>query len=113
MDAGRITAGVSTSAAQAVHRAQAGRAYGPIRFADAVAQLAPAQPTQGPLTTDPRRSPDLERNLERLVAAKTDVSARAQTGVPTADPMSIYRHPADKNLAATGVAAGRMVDVKG
>jgi hypothetical protein len=32
--------------------------------------------------------------------------------VPTAG-LSMYRHPADKNAAATGVGAGRMVDVTG
>lgn len=120
MDAGRISMAGSASAA-AVHQAQAARAYGPIRFADAVAQmkLAPVQAAPQISQADPRqgqpsRSASLERNLERLVAAKTDVSARENVGVPSGQaPMSIYRHPADKNLAATGVAAGRMLDVKG
>lgn len=119
MDAGRITAGGSASAAQAIQQARAGRAYGPIRFADAVAQMQVAPvPSAGAVQgvqPDPRRSATLERNLERLIAGTTDVSARDHVGVPggAPAPMSIYRHPADRNQAATGVAAGRMVDLKG
>ena len=57
--------------------------------------------------------------VERLVAARVTVDPSAE--IRTLEPRTIqsepgrlelYRHPADKNTAATGVHAGRTLDVQ-
>jgi len=51
----------------------------------------------------------------RLVAAAVpggvEFTARQNGGAPGAFPM--YRHPADRNTAATGVSLGRLIDAQG
>ena len=89
------------------------RAYGiaPVRPAAPVARAAPVS------TTDARDvAPDRARaSVSRLVAAVVPgrVDFSGETPVPRAAMPSLYRHPADRNAAATGVEAGRSVDVQG
>lgn len=51
----------------------------------------------------------------RLIAAAVpggvDFAPRTSGGAPAAFPM--YRHPADRNTAATGVSLGRIIDAQG
>lgn len=72
----------------------------------APASIAPAQPD--------RVDASLAR-IRPLVAAtvpgKIDFSANAPQQTGGAMPM--YRHPYDKNAAATGVASGKAIDVTG
>jgi len=54
--------------------------------------------------------------VSRLVAASVDVPVHFDTPRPAAGPagaLPMYRHPADRNIAATGVTLGRRVDVTG
>ncbi|GJQ29236.1 MAG: hypothetical protein HBSAPP03_11200 [Phycisphaerae bacterium] len=64
------------------------------------------------------QSPEASAMRERvrpLVAAKVPqgVDFVAQGVASTPGTISMYRHPADKNAAATGVGAGRTLDVRG
>jgi hypothetical protein len=58
-----------------------------------------------------------ETNLSRLVAGvvsgrvEFDEFGVAQVGA--GDSIAMYRRPADRNAAATGVSAGRLIDVRG
>ncbi len=58
-----------------------------------------------------------ETNLSRLVAGvvqgrvEFDENGVAQVGA--GDAIAMYRRPADRNAAATGVTAGRLIDVRG
>jgi hypothetical protein len=65
----------------------------------------------------PRIDPHIEpTNASRLIAGSVPgrVDFSADTPRPS-DPAAIpmYRHPADKNAAATAVTAGRTLDVRG
>lgn len=59
-------------------------------------------------------TPLTNTNAKRIVAGvvpgKVDFSGA--TPMPS-DTFAMYRHPADKNAAATAVDAGRMIDVEG
>ena len=66
---------------------------------------APAQP--GPVS--PLMNLAAQRIVAGLVPGKVDFSG--DTPSPSSLPLS--RHPADKNAAATGVNAGKMIDVEG
>lgn len=63
-----------------------------------------------------RREPRLPGKVGRLVAAVVPGGIDFSGDVPrpsSGEPLVMYRHPADKNAAATGVAAGRRLDVRG
>lgn len=51
------------------------------------------------------------RIIAGFVPGKVDFSS--DTPAPSQGPIAMYRHPADKNAAATGVNAGKVIDVKG
>ncbi len=51
------------------------------------------------------------RIVAGMVPGKIDFSGPTPTQTTSAIPM--YRHPADKNAAATAVDAGRVIDVEG
>lgn len=51
------------------------------------------------------------RIVAGMVPGKIDFSG--PTPQPTGAAIPMYRHPADKNAAATAVDAGRMIDVEG
>ncbi|MFN0133147.1 MAG: hypothetical protein ACKVW3_11570 [Phycisphaerales bacterium] len=91
----------------------------PFHLARAYGVQPPVRPspvvTTVPRTTaiaDSVSKPDVASVRERLVAAV--VPGRVDfSGTEPAQSMSFYRHPADRNAAATGVQAGRVIDVTG
>ncbi|RMH29636.1 MAG: hypothetical protein D6692_03915 [Planctomycetota bacterium] len=94
-----------------VRPAQAAQTARPAERTEPIAQIGAVKP----VASEPRPS----ANPSRLVAARVDpidlsrdvdaVGGRA-TGV---NGYPMYRHPADRNQAATGVALGRSLDVQG
>jgi len=76
-----------------------------------IAQIRPVAPK----TPEPKPTAD----PSRLVAAKVDaidltLDVASIKGKPTpAGSYPLYRHPADRNTAATGVEVGRSLDVRG
>lgn len=82
-----------------------------------VAGPAPAERAQGIEKTAGamRIQPAVEAKasgpVSRLVAAAVpgSVDFSGDTPKPSTDAMPLYRHPADRNAAATGVQAGRVV----
>ena len=89
----------------------------PIRETDIPTQLRQTTRPQGrtdavDIRTDRAAAkPNVARLLAGLVPGGIDFSGDKPR--PTADAIPMYRHPADKNAAATGVHAGRVLDVKG
>jgi hypothetical protein len=63
-----------------------------------------------PPTTDVAK-PAMQRMLAGVVPGRVSFAGSESTQVGPALPM--YRHPADKNAAATSLSAGRMIDVQG
>lgn len=51
-------------------------------------------------------------SLRSTAAPGGSGGAPVGAGLDGAGPLALYRHPADRNGAATGVAAGRVLDVK-
>jgi hypothetical protein len=47
-----------------------------------------------------------------LVAAHVETPANPASGPTSNDRMAFYRHPADRNQAATAILAGRTLDVQ-
>ena len=88
------------------------RAYG-------VAQAVRPRSLEAIEPTEHRQRPDTAElaSASRLVAARVagnvDFTAREEAPRATEAPIAFYRHPADKNAAATGVEAGRTLDVTG
>lgn len=94
----------------------AARAYGaPAPRGGNAAQITRTEPLAriGRLA-EPRPASD----PSRLVAARVDAidlarDVAAVPGRPTGPGLPMYRHPADLNGAATAIALGRSLDVKG
>lgn len=96
------------------------RAYSvrPAAPASAAQAVESAQRTEPIARIGQRAEPRPASDPSRLVAAQVDpiVLARdvaAVQGRPTDGLLPMYRHPADRNQAATGVALGRSLDIKG
>ncbi len=55
------------------------------------------------------------QGVSRLVAAAVPggVEFAGQLSTPLSAAVPMYRHPADRNTAATGVSLGRMIDAQG
>lgn len=68
------------------------------------ASAAPGSST--PLTNTATR-----RIIAGIVPGKIDFSGASPA--PSGPALPLYRHPADKNAAATAIDAGRMIDVEG
>ena len=69
-----------------------------------------------PVTRDAGAGALRDKNLQRIVAGVVPggVSFDANgAGQPTGGTLPLYRHPADKNAAATAVSVGRSLDVRG
>jgi len=105
---------------RAYQSAPAGRASGSMRVSSAPTFAGPSRPGAmqvSPSATGGSVTPQMNVNTKRLVAGsvpgKVDFTAGSGGGGAVANTTAIpfYRHPADKNAAATGVSAGRMVDV--
>jgi hypothetical protein len=93
-------AGTPASVSQALSQASLNRAKIASRL---VAAVVP-----GGVSFAASASPSDVRGLSSGTAS--GASARVATPQPT---LPLYRHPADKNIAATGVQAGRVIDVVG
>lgn len=103
---------------------RAAQAYG-VRPAAKIAPTAPAVQTRASEQTGPigrigrAAEPRPDADPSRLVAARVDAIDLARDvatveGRPTAGgALPMYRHPADRNQAATAVAIGRSLDVQG
>jgi hypothetical protein len=82
---------------------------GPTRAPLSVRPVTPSTPAQisDGMRVDPR--------VSRLVAGVVPggVSFEGGTPKPTAERIPFYRHPADKNAAATSVNLGRVIDTNG
>lgn len=101
---------------------------GNLKIVNAYSRSAPSAPK---FSMDPPRpiGPADSDNVELSSIAKSPAAAKARALVaanvqapvsfqpaaakPGADAMPLYRHPADANAAATGVALGRTLDVEG
>lgn len=114
--------------------AHAARAYGmpnaqrplsvrPMANPPAAEQAAAARPNAAQTAPIGRIQPEAkaarpDSDPSRLVAAKVDpidLSRDVATiqGKPVTSGYAMYRHPADRNAAATGVEIGRSLDVRG
>lgn len=83
------------------------KAYAPARQAQPSKAAAPSPSIDSVELSKPR-----SKSVSGLVGAKVNVAPdftpTTQAAAPDALPM--YRHPADKNAAATGVSLGRAID---
>lgn len=88
------------------------RAYG-------VQPPASAARVEAPITAAPASEPSAAARagagaaklVAGVVPGRIDFSGDAPTQNTSA--IAMYRHPADRNAAATGVSAGRLIDIKG
>lgn len=62
-----------------------------------------------------QRPAPLQQNVARLTGAKVQKAAdfAPPPAAPASSALPMYRHPADKNAAATGVQVGRVIDFTG
>jgi hypothetical protein len=96
----------------------AARAYG-VRPASAFQAVPSAQRTEPIARIGQRAEPRTASEPARLVAGQVGPIDLARDvasvqGRPIDSPsLPMYRHPADRNQAATGVALGRSLDIKG
>lgn len=89
----------------------------------AASLAAPAAPGRAPASDSPDVSAVLaaarekrQTNLSRLVAGVVPgrVDFTGDTPQPSgSEALPLYRRPAERNAAATGVQAGRLIDVRG
>lgn len=82
----------------------------PPRAAQPVAPAAPVTPSADPIAGSIKPDP-----TTRIVAATVPGRISFASAEPSHDSAAIpfYRHPADKNAAATALTAGRTLDVQG
>jgi hypothetical protein len=96
------------------------QAYG-VKPAAQVSRISPAANGAAPITQtgaaqdSTRPSSELSAAGKRLVAGVVPgrVDFSGEHPVQSQPALQMYRHPADKNAAATGVAVGRKLDVAG
>lgn len=87
------------------------RAYG-LATRPAPTPAAPVSPAAQATRTQSGRNENLSRLIAAVVPGGIDFSSAEPT--PSAgSTLAMYRHPADRNAAATGVQAGRVIDVVG
>lgn len=84
-----------------------------------VAKIAPVSPAAANPYPSESRSDGVRRLVGAVVPGGVEFSqsGEAQASRPTGEsaysPLAMYRHPADKNAAATAVNVGRRLDVQG
>lgn len=66
----------------------------------------------GVFTRNSNPQPEPAAKVRSLVAAQVDAPANPATAPALSDRMAFYRHPADRNQAATAILAGRTLDVR-
>lgn len=86
-----------------------------LRIAYGVAPTRPLPSAQAPSGIEPIHRPRPSDAASRLVAATTPggVDFSPARAAARTDAIQMYRHPADRNAAATAVALGRAIDVSG
>lgn len=100
------------------------RAYGvsrvaptqPIRPAAVRGVDSPSRSTEAAIPLfHPRGGTKANPQTARLVAATVpgSIDFSGSQPAPSRDALPLYRHPADHNAAATGIAQGRLLDVTG
>lgn len=96
------------------------RAYGvqgpaPTRPTEAITPSAAPAPVEASRPTDAVAQTKVPGKAERLIAGTVpgSIDFRGDQPAPAETALSFYRHPADRNVAATGVTAGRVLDVSG
>ena len=87
------------------------------RLASAYGVQRSAAPTPASASATPPATAQVSNGIKGLIAAK--VPQRMDFEVPlsarrnVSEAFNLYRHPADRNNAATGIELGRRVDVQG
>lgn len=93
------------------------RAYGVASPATAkTASASPVRQVPQAAAADPSADVRTPTVAERLIAATVPGGVAFDAGgsaTATGGTLSMYRHPADKNAAATAVNVGRRLDVRG
>jgi hypothetical protein len=84
------------------------RAYG----ARPAALAAPAEQASASAPASPLRSPNVDRLVAGIAPGGIDFETPAGPA-PSVERLAMYRHPADRNAAATGVSVGRLLDLEG
>lgn len=112
MDANQIPSSIPFRVAQA-YGVPASRQATRAGDADRIARTN-AQDKIELATTSPQGE-SMRARVQPLIAARVEggVDFIAQGVKPSPGTISLYRHPADKNAAATGVDVGRSIDVRG
>jgi hypothetical protein len=86
---------------------QIARAYG----VQPVARRAPVTQAVAAVPTSTTEASPISRLVAGMVPGR--VSFAGDQPAPDTSALAMYRHPADKNAAATAVSAGRLIDVTG
>lgn len=88
------------------------RAY---QQAQRVAPASPSAPSLDVAMGNPNRARIAGTLVAAVVPGKVDfvVDDQGRSAAVVAEAIPMYRHPADRNAAATGVNAGRSLDVEG
>jgi hypothetical protein len=99
------------------HLAKAYAASQPVRTVPPAAAITTAsgvtvRPSGDSVQLSGVRPAPLQQNVTRLAAATVQKAAdfAPPPPTPTMGALPMYRHPADKNAAATGVQVGRVID---
>lgn len=88
------------------------RAYGTPPPPPPPAPAAPAAPQIAPQQSAAPRPATVSRLIAGVTPGGIDFDAPGGGQAPS-EPLAMYRHPADRNAAATGVSLGRSLDVSG
>jgi len=98
------------------HLAKAYAASQPTRHVPAATAITTAsgvtvRPSGDSVQFSGQRPAPLQQTVTRLAAAKVEKAADFVTpSAPSTGSLPMYRHPADRNAAATGVQVGRVID---
>lgn len=87
------------------------KAYGVPPVAKASLVRAPEAAARVGVQQAPGEAAALKKLIAGVVPGGIDFSSAEPA--PSAPTMAFYRHPADQNAAATGVQAGRVLDLEG
>lgn len=98
-----VAAPTTLQRADAVSRADSVERTSPVQRTDSIASIGRA--------TEPAAVSATSRLVAAVVPGAVDFSAA--TPMPSKAALQMYRHPADRNSAATLVALGRSVDING
>lgn len=111
MDASQIPSPIPFAAARAYGLSMTSRPSG----LPATVSRAARVDDQVELTARSPRAESMRERVSTLVAARVPGGVDFMAGglAPTGGSIPMYRHPADKNAAATAVDLGRQLDIQG